>query len=111
MSNAADKIITYTNEMSFIDFIDNETAIDAVIRNFAILGEASSKISKQLMHDYPVIEWAQIIGFRNRLVHEYFQIDYEIIWKIRQKMLGDLVDSIEEIIKDLIEKGRENFYD
>ena len=110
ISNAAEKIVTYTTDMNFTDFIDNEITIDAVIRNFSIIGEAVSKIPMRLKDDYDNIEWRLLSDFRNRLVHEYFQIDFEVVWKITQEKLGDLVDLIDGIIKDLIDKNKEEYY-
>ena len=65
----------------------------------------------RLKDDYDNIEWRLLSDFRNRLVHEYFQIDFEVVWKITQEKLGDLVDLIDGIIKDLIDKNKEEYYD
>ena len=66
ISNAADKIITYTNEITYLDFIDNDITIDAVIRNYQVIGEAANKVSPRLQYDNPQIDWKRLIDFRNQ---------------------------------------------
>lgn len=61
-------------------FISDKKTMDAVIRNFEIIGEASSRISSDFKLSYPHIEWREMSDFRNKLIHEYFGIDYEIVW-------------------------------
>ncbi|MDO8965441.1 DUF86 domain-containing protein [Algoriphagus sp.] len=96
MKESAEKILKYTKEMSFDDFLADEKTIDAVVRNFEIIGEASIRVDDDFKLDNPQIEWRSLRGFRNRIVHEYFGIDYEIIWSI-------IVTDIEELIFQLSE--------
>ncbi len=78
--NAIKKIEMYTKDLSFEDFCNNDMAIDAVIRNFEVIGEATKKIPKKVCEKYPDVEWKEAIGFRNVLVHDYFGIDLEAVW-------------------------------
>jgi uncharacterized protein with HEPN domain len=59
--------------------------VDAVVRNFEIIGEASNRIPDDFKTEHPEIEWRRIIGFRNRIIHEYFGIDYENLWRIKNR--------------------------
>lgn len=96
--DAAHKIVSYTAGMSFEDFnMDSKTA-DAVIRNFEIIGEASNKLSEALRTDNPQIDWDRIRGFRNRIIHEYFGIDLEIVWNIIEDDIEELIEQIESIL-------------
>lgn len=96
--DAAHKIVSYTAGMSFEDFnMDSKTA-DAVIRNFEIIGEASNKLSEGLRTDNPQIDWDRIRGFRNRIIHEYFGIDLEIVWNIIEDDIEELIEQIESIL-------------
>ena len=99
--NASEKIISYTSEMSFNDFINDDKTIDAVVRNFEIIGEAANRVSEDFKSSHPEIEWRRMIGFRNRIIHEYFGIDYEMVWKIKENNLAELNDFIEQIINSL----------
>jgi uncharacterized protein with HEPN domain len=79
--DSSQKILLYTNDMSFAEFVDDSKTIDAVIRNFEIIGEAANRLPDEFKDKYPDIEWHRIRGFRNRIVHHYFGIDYEISGK------------------------------
>ncbi|RMG80718.1 MAG: DUF86 domain-containing protein, partial [Chloroflexi bacterium] len=77
---AARKIRRFTRNMTFAEFISNEMAQSAVIRELQVIGEAARLISEETQDQYPDIDWAAIRGMRNRLIHEYFSIRLEIVW-------------------------------
>ena len=76
------KIRNYTFNMDMADFLEDNKTQDAVIRNFEIIGEAVRRLPGSLKKEYKHIEWDFIVGFRNRIAHEYFGVDYEIVWHI-----------------------------
>ena len=80
MVESANKIMSYIEEMTFEDFEKDEKTVDAVIRNFEIIGEAANRLDDTYKSDNPEIEWDRMRGFRNRIIHEYFGIDLEIVW-------------------------------
>lgn len=82
MKEASEKILKYTKGLSFEEFLTDDKTIDAVVRNFEIIGEASLRIDEDFRLENPQIEWKKLRGFRNRIVHDYFGIDYEIVWSI-----------------------------
>jgi uncharacterized protein with HEPN domain len=69
----------------------------AVIRSLEIVGEAATKISDEFKATYPHIEWRKMSATRNRLIHDYFGVDYDIIWSIIETKLPDLKDNIADI--------------
>ncbi len=73
------KINTYTLNYTYEDFIDDSKTCDAVIRNFEILGEAANRLPEEFKDTYSQINWYRIKGFRNRIVHDYMGIDYQIV--------------------------------
>ncbi len=81
---SCDKILQYTDRISFQDFLNNDMLKDAVIRNLEIIGEAVKRISPEFRSQYPSIEWKKIAGLRDILIHEYFGIDYDIVWDVVQ---------------------------
>jgi uncharacterized protein with HEPN domain len=99
MLESSRKIKKYTNGLSLEDFLEDDKTIDAVVRNFEIIGEAANRIDDDFRIKNPSIEWKRIRGFRNRIVHDYFGIDYEIVWNIIQFYLDEMIDSIENIIE------------
>ncbi|MBU0701930.1 DUF86 domain-containing protein [bacterium] len=74
------KIERYTHGKSFEDFSIDEMAIDAVIRNFEIIGEAANNIPKGIQQKYPYVEWKEMVGFRNVIIHDYFGINLKTVW-------------------------------
>jgi uncharacterized protein with HEPN domain len=98
--SSAQKILEYTENQSYDDFITDSKTIDAVIRNFEIIGEASNRLPQEFKDENDSIDWFRVIGFRNRIIHQYFGIDYEIIWKLKEIHLLILVSEIENILKN-----------
>jgi len=92
------KIKLYTSNLNFDSFINDSKTVDAVIRNFEIIGEASNRLSEVFKENNLEIDWFRIIGFRNRIVHDYVGIDFEIVWSIIQNDLDSLLLNIEKII-------------
>ena len=72
--------------------------VDAVVRNLEIIGEASRNIPVEIKEKYQDIEWRKISDFRNILAHEYFGIDYEILWDIVATKLNPLQSKIQRIL-------------
>jgi len=96
------KILRYTEGMSFDAFLKNEIVIDAVIRNLEIIGEAAKKIPEDIKNSNSDIPWKRMIGLRNIVVHEYFGIDFEIIWQIATKNLPSLKPLITDLFKKYV---------
>lgn len=96
---AINNILDYTKNLSFEDFLNDSKTKDAVVRNFEIIGKASNKLSKEYITSNKRIDWAGLIGFRNILIHDYFGIDYEILWKIKSDNLLSLKTEIEDLLK------------
>lgn len=100
MLQSALKIKKYTNNLNFNSFMSDDKTIDAVVRNFEIIGEAANRIDPNFREKNPEIEWKRIRGFRNRIVHNYFGIDHEIVWSIVQSYLDELIEWLETIIEE-----------
>jgi len=98
---SAQKILLYTDGMTFDDFIKDHKTIDAVIRNFEIIGEAANRLPAEFKNTHHDIDWKRIKGLRNRIVHDYFGIDYSIVWNIRDNYLSDTITALKEKIKFL----------
>jgi uncharacterized protein with HEPN domain len=79
---AAHKIINYIENYSYEQFVHDSKTTDAVIRNFEIIGEAANRLPENFKSKNDTIDWQRIRGFRNRIVHDYFGIDYSIVWEI-----------------------------
>ncbi len=97
--DSGQKILSYTEGMTYEDFIKDSKTIDAVVRNFEIIGEAANKIPEEFKDNNPTIDWYRIRGFRNRIVHDYFGIDYNIIWNIKETVLKSLIHDIDVLLE------------
>jgi uncharacterized protein with HEPN domain len=97
------KIRRYTAGMDFRAFADDEKTIDAVIRNFAVIGEAANHLSDDYIGRHSGIPWDEMRGMRNVIIHEYFGVSMEIIWETIQ---GDL-PAVEESLRAHLAGKRE----
>lgn len=70
----------------------------AIMREFEVLGEAASAISMGTRSRFPHIPWKAVIGMRNQLIHAYFDVDHDIVWKTIQTALPDLIPQVEQAI-------------
>lgn len=94
-----ERIQEYIGELEFIQFKQQYMIVDAVIRNFEIIGEASKRIPKQITTKYPDIPWKKMYGLRNIITHEYFGIDYEMIWEIAKNDLPQNYIDLKRLIE------------
>jgi len=92
------KILDYTEALSFEEFIADHKTVDAVIRNFEIIGEAANRLPEEFKESHWDIDWYRIRGFRNRIVHDYFGIDYSIVWQIKETYLLQLIENLQKLI-------------
>jgi len=91
IKDSAKRILEYTQDMSFEQFSENQMAIDAVIRNLEVIGEAVTHLPDNIQNQYPNVPWRSIKGMRNILVHEYWGVDLEILWATIQESIPQLV--------------------
>jgi uncharacterized protein with HEPN domain len=92
------KIKKYTNEMTYDLFIQDDKTIDACVRNFEIIGEVSSKIDEDFKIEHSEIEWKRMKGLRNRMIHDYSGIDYQVVWDIITEYLDELEYQVEQLL-------------
>ena len=106
MLHSMDRIEEYLGGLDFRKFKQTYIVVDAIIRNFEIIGEASKNIPTDIQKKYPEIPWRKMYGLRNLIAHEYFGIDYEMIWEIARKNLPqNRIDLIEIIRKEKAQGG------
>src|ERR1700734_2999015 len=81
------EIESYLQGVSLMEFLSNSEKRFATIKQLEIIGEACNRISAAVKEEYPEIEWNNIIGFRNISIHEYFGVNFHIVWQIAQNDL------------------------
>ncbi|MFB3902266.1 MAG: DUF86 domain-containing protein [Acidobacteriota bacterium] len=95
---AVRKIEVYTAGLDQAAFVQDEKTIDAVVRNLEVLGEAARQLPVDFTLRHADIPWNQIAGLRNRVIHEYFGLDLEIIWQIIRHDLPQLKAQLEKFV-------------
>lgn len=95
-----DKIFDYISKIEYEDFRHNNMIIDAVIRNFEIIGEAAKHIPEEYKEKYPDLPLKEMTGMRNVLIHDYLGIDYQYIWQTIKDDLPQLRIVIAKIIRE-----------
>ena len=93
--DCAHKILEYVQGKSYDEFLNTPMLIDAVIRNLEIIGEATKHLPEEIKEKFPGMEWKDMAGFRDLAIHQYFVMDYEIIWDIVQNKLTALEDAVQ----------------
>lgn len=94
------KIEHYVDGMTLTKFKQSELVIDAVVRNFEIIGEASKSIPPSVQRSYPDIPWKEMKGMRDVLIHEYFGVDTKILWHTTKKNLPILQKQLEILLQN-----------
>jgi uncharacterized protein with HEPN domain len=88
----------FVEGMDFEEFREDDKTSSAVIRKFEIIGEAAKHIPEDLRQKYPDIPWKEMAGFRDKLIHFYFGIKYELVWNTIKMELPELKIKIKGII-------------
>ena len=86
------------DEMQQGQFLQDETLKRAVTRSLSIIGEATKKIPVDVKYAWQSISWREMAGMRDRLVHDYMGVNYNIVWDVAKNIIPTLTTQIEEII-------------
>lgn len=100
--DAAREAIGYVQDAEWEQFERNRPLQHSVVRCIEIVGEASSRLSRELRESNPQIPWKAMIGMRNRIVHAYHDIDIGVVWKTAAEDLPAVLPSLEIIADDLM---------
>jgi uncharacterized protein with HEPN domain len=100
ISDEAKEALKYTKNITFQEFVKDGKTVRAVVRSLEIIGEAASKISVEFRQEHSEVPWQEIIAMRNRLIHVYFDVDYNIIWKTIKENLPALIEQLSRILKN-----------
>jgi uncharacterized protein with HEPN domain len=96
---AIDRIFRFRNQLSYDEFVENEMAQFAIIKNFEIIGEAAYHLPKELKLSNDRIEWRKVIAFRHILVHDYYKINTQIIWNAIENKLMKMKIEVKKILE------------
>lgn len=103
MLDAAREVVGFFHGLDKSDLRANRLLLMATVKELEIIGEAAAKVTRETSDHLPTIPWSDIIGMRHRLVHTYFDIDTEVVWKTVTHNLPPLIDEPAHILEKLPE--------
>jgi uncharacterized protein with HEPN domain len=90
----------YIKDISREDFMSSMMYLDLVVRRLEVVGEAVNNLSEEIKEKYSDIPWHEIGGMRNKLIHEYFGVDKDLVWETAKKDVPNFKKNIQEILKE-----------
>ena len=104
MREAVERISAYIASLDYDDFLSDTKTQDAVIRNLEVIGEAAKKISTEIRSQHSDIPWRSMAGVRDRLIHDYFGVNIDIVWEIATNELPTVAESLNRIAGEVIDE-------
>lgn len=95
------KIGRFVEGLTYEEFVTDAKTVGAVLRKLEIIGEAAKQVPVSVKMEHPNIPWAEIARMREKLIHGYFGVDFELVWKVIKKRLAKLQQELERIVRDL----------
>jgi len=102
---AMQRIQRYTASLTYESFLRETIVQDAVVRNLTIIGEAAKRVSAGLRRTHPEIPWRNMAGMRDRLTHDYFGINYDIVWTVAESEVPALLPQLERLLAEASDEG------
>jgi uncharacterized protein with HEPN domain len=96
--DAIDKIVSYSKLHTYEEFSGSQWDQFAVMRYFEVIGEATNNIDNEFKRQHPEIKWVNMVDFRNFLIHDYLDVDINIVWKTMKEDIVPINEQIEEIL-------------
>lgn len=101
IKESIERIISYTCNIKYKDFAQDHKTQDAVIRNIEIMGEAVKGLSEEIKKNDSDIPWKSIAGTRDKLIHDYFGVNIDIVWNIVEKEMPKFLLEINNILQNI----------
>ena len=98
MIEAAQQAISFTYGRQRTNLDTDVQLRLALLRALEVIGEAANKVTPETRAAYPGIAWAKVVGTRNRLIHAYFDVDLDIVWKTTAESLPELVSMLQDVL-------------
>lgn len=92
--------ILSVSNLTYYEFLDDETLKRAVVRSLEIIGEATKKLPEDFRQKHTNVNWKNMAGMRDKLIHDYIGIDYAIVWDVMQNKIPELSKGIKNIVAE-----------
>ncbi len=99
--DAADAIARFLEDVERETFLNDELRQSAVLQKLIVIGEAASRLSDEFRSHHPIVEWRDVVGFRNIAIHEYFSVNWEIVWFTATQDVPFLREKVAAILANL----------
>jgi len=97
--DAIRRIEQYLGDVSYDHFMQNSLLQDGVIRQITIIGEAARSVSDVFRNAHPELPWSEMVGMRNKLIHDYFEVDFSTVWDTAKSDLPRLKQQVEQSLE------------
>ena len=101
MRDAIDRMTSYLEGVTKDQYIHDFVLQDAVVRQLEILGEAAGRVSRETTSAHPEIPWSKVTGMRHRLIHDYFEVDVELVWATAKERAADLRPKVVALLEEM----------
>ena len=108
IQEASQNISQFIEGMDWDEFAQDQKTIYAVVRAFEIIGEAAKKVPLSVRKRHQNVPWKQMAGMRDKLIHEYFGVDHEVLWKTAQEVIPPVQQLIVMVLEDESSKTHRN---
>ena len=105
IEEAIQRILVYTKDLTYSAFLEDDLVQDATLRNIQVIGQATKRVSDTLRDSHPAVPWREMAGMRDKVVHDYFKVDYAIVWGVVQIDLPAVLPQVQAILR-AIEEGQ-----
>jgi uncharacterized protein with HEPN domain len=103
MEDMLRKLQEFVQGMTFNEFMEDSKTVFAVIRAFEVLGEAAKHIPPEYRNEHPDVPWQKITSLRNKLIHEYFSVNLDVIWNTIHKDIPELQMLLSPVVRECLE--------
>lgn len=105
MQEAVGSVLEFTQGMTWDQFVQDRKTVYAVVRAFEIIGEAAKKVPAGVRKRHQTVPWKQMAGMRNKLIHEYFGVNYQVLWKTVHSDIPPLQRQIDQVLEEESKKA------
>lgn len=94
----ADYLLEHSSGLEFETFLADETLQRAFVRSLEVIGKAAKRVPDDFRASHPEVEWRAMAGMRDRLIHGYFGVDFELVWDVVRNRIPELRNQIADIL-------------